>query len=108
MERGNDPVTRESVEQAGLGGWAVSDSGLSATYDCVSFTAAGRFAADIAALADDRDHHPDLSLTYPGHLHIVTISHDVRRLTKRDLGLATAVHRLAEESGCSVVVEGGA
>ena len=96
-------VTRESVDSAGLSEWAVSDSGMSATYDCGSFTAAGQFAAAIAALADTRDHHPDLSLRYPGHLTIVTISHDVGRLTGRDLGLATAVHRLAGENGYPVV-----
>lgn len=103
MAHDNLTVSRESVDEAGLGDWAVSDAGLSATYDCGSFTAAGQFAAAVAALADNRNHHPDLALRYPGHLEVVTLSHDVGRLTKRDLGLATAVHRLALNSGYSVI-----
>lgn len=102
MDHERDAVTTESLQGAGLTGWAVSDSGMGATYDCGSFSAAGRFAAAIAVLADDRDHHPELTLTYPGLLRIDTISHDVGKLTKRDLSLATAVHRLAGESGYSV------
>lgn len=105
MESENDTAMREAVQRAGLDGWTISGSGMNATYACGSFTAAGRFAADIAALADDRDHHPNLLLTYPGHLHITTVSHDVGKLTKRDLGLATAVHRLAGGRGYCVVAD---
>lgn len=103
MNAENDDVTRESVDGAGLDDWGLSDSGMSATYDCGSFSDAGRFVAAVAALADQRDHHPDLSVSYPGHVRIVTLSHDVGKLTKRDLELATAVQRLAGESGYGIV-----
>lgn len=99
------PVTQESVDAAGLRGWTVSDSGLTVTFDCDGFTAAGAFVAAITALADGHNHHPDLSVSYPGHVRIITVSHDVGELTRRDLRLATAVHRLAAESGYTVVSE---
>ncbi|NYD99172.1 4a-hydroxytetrahydrobiopterin dehydratase [Kineosphaera limosa] len=105
MSDDNQSVTSESVGKAGLSNWAVSDSGLSVTYDCGGFTGGGQFVAAVAALADRRNHHPDLSLSYPGHVTVVTLSHDVGKLTDRDLGLATAIERLAGEDGYSAVTD---
>lgn len=92
-------VTPESLAAAGLRGWSITRAGLQVAYDCGSFTAAGEFAGVVAALADERNHHPDLAIAYPGHLTLTVMSHDVGRLTDRDLGLATAVGELARTRG---------
>ncbi|YAL84708.1 VOC family protein [Dermacoccaceae bacterium W4C1] len=55
--------------------------------------------ARVTELADDLDHHPRLALTYPGQVHIVTSSHDVGRITGRDLRLAERIERAATELG---------
>lgn len=92
-------ITRESADAAGLSLWDLDESGLSVVYDCGSFTAAGEFAAAVAALADGRDHHPDLAIIFPGHLVVSTLSQDVGHLTQRDVGLAQAVDDLARARG---------
>ncbi len=92
-------ITRESLDEQGLTQWQLSDAGLETVYACGSFTAGGEFIAQIAAVADQRNHHPDLSLSYPGTVRITTLSHDVGRLTQRDLGLALAVAGLAQQRG---------
>lgn len=92
-------VSPESLTAAGLRGWSITGDGLQVAYDCGSFTAAGEFAGVVAALADQRNHHPDLAIAYPGHLLLTVMSHDVGRLTDRDLGLATAVDELARARG---------
>lgn len=94
-----EQITREGLDEQGLTQWQLSAAGLVTTYVCGSFTAAGEFAAQVAAIADQRNHHPDLSLSYPGHVRITTLSHDVGRLTGRDIGLATAVAELAAKLG---------
>lgn len=82
-----------------LADWRVEGEVLRVALQLPSFAAAGRFIAEIAALADEHDHHPDLALTYPGVVAIELTSHDAGHLTPRDVRLATEISARADASG---------
>ena len=88
-------VTAQDFDALGLTEWEVADERAVGTYACESFSAAGDLAAQIARTADRQNHHPDLSLAYPGVVTVTTTSHDVGALTGRDLTLARAIHDLS-------------
>ena len=91
-------TTADDFTQLGLTEWQVSGDTAEASYECGSFTAGGTLVARIAAIADSQNHHPDVSLGYPGVVKVTTSSHDVGALTDRDLPLARAIHDAAAES----------
>ena len=64
---------------------------ITRTFRAADFAAAVGLIDRIAAVAEEMNHHPDLHLTGYRDLTVVTTSHDVGRLTGRDLRLAAAV-----------------
>lgn len=83
----------------GLTDWRVIGSGVEANFGCGSFTEAGRFAADIAALCDERDHHASIDLRYPDLVHVMSTTHFKNALTDRDVALAESISELGRERG---------
>ena len=55
-----------------------------------SFEEAILFVNRVAALAESRDHHPDIDIRY-NHVVLSLISHDAKGLTTRDASLAEAL-----------------
>ncbi|WP_018158150.1 4a-hydroxytetrahydrobiopterin dehydratase [Demetria terragena] len=103
-------LTRQQISDRAPDGWRLLLKQIQTTAKFETFTAAGEFVARIGALADERDHHPDLAIRWPGHVEIVLTSHDVGAVTDRDLTMAEVVTDLAAErgavldpSGCSIV-----
>jgi len=68
-------------------GWAVDSDGLHREFRFPDFASAWRFMGLVAAEAERVDHHPDWSNSY-GLVSITLISHDVGRVTQRDIRLA--------------------
>jgi len=83
----------------GLDDWRVILDGIEANFECGSYTEAGRFAADLAALCDAHDHHAAIDLRYPDLVHVMSTTHFMNGLTDRDVTLARAVSGLAAERG---------
>jgi len=68
----------------------------------------------IGAVAEERNHHPDLDLRY-GYVDVRLVSHDAGGITGRDIDLARTVTEIAAEVGATpdpdglvAEVEGGA
>jgi 4a-hydroxytetrahydrobiopterin dehydratase len=61
------------------------------------FMAAVALIEEIARIAEDENHHPDLHLTGYKNLKIVSWSHDKGRLTDRDARLAERIEDLLLE-----------
>jgi 4a-hydroxytetrahydrobiopterin dehydratase len=78
-------------------GWHVRGGTAHADIACGSFTAAGRLAAEVAAVCDEQDHHAEIDVRYPDIVRVTTWSHDVGGLTDRDLRLVRAVSGLFDE-----------
>ena len=92
-------LTAQQFTDLGLDDWRAVPGGAQANFGCGSYGAAGRFAADVAALCDEQNHHAALDVRYPDLVHVTTTSHDAGGLTPRDERLARAVSDLAAERG---------
>ena len=52
-----------------------------------------RFTNNVANLAEEEDHHPEIILDY-GKVTVSLISHDVQKITERDIELATQIDKI--------------
>ncbi|WP_300660039.1 4a-hydroxytetrahydrobiopterin dehydratase [Fluviicola sp.] len=55
------------------------------------------FVLQIAKLADQQDHHPDLTIRHCSELSIAVYSHDQHQITTRDHALVEAITNLYDE-----------
>ncbi|MNU81936.1 pterin-4-alpha-carbinolamine dehydratase [compost metagenome] len=62
------------------------------------------FVLQVAKLADQMDHHPDLTIRHCSELSIVVYSHDQNKITKRDHALVEGITKLYEEASLSIGV----
>lgn len=67
--------------------------GLVRDFEFPDFKSAWEKLNSIAALAEEKDHHPDLSLSW-GKLGVSLISHDQGKVTDRDVTMAHAIEAL--------------
>ena len=94
----SDRVTYDDVEAAGLDDWRMLQWGIHARFSTGGFAAGVRLVDAVGAAADEADHHPDVTLTYP-RVDVSLVSHDVGRVTDRDLALARRISEIAAEQG---------
>ena len=92
------PLTGQQVLDEGLDGWRVVLGRLVARFGTGDFAAGARLVGEIARVADEADHHPDVDLRYP-HVTVTLVSHDVGALTQRDVRLARRISELAADAG---------
>ena len=94
-----EPLTAAQVNGLeGLDDWRVLLRTLQASFRTGSMAAGTELASRIAAAADEADHHPDLTLTYP-RLHVLLTTHSTNGLTTRDVALARTISAIAADSG---------
>lgn len=75
-------------------GWSRIGEAYVREFTFATFALAAEFVARVGRLADDIDHHPEVSLRYPGIVTVHTTSHDTGTVTSRDVRLAEAVDSL--------------
>lgn len=68
------------------------------TFKFADFSAAFGFMTRVALVAESMNHHPEWSNTW-NKVHIVLTSHDVKGISSRDIDLAQAIDRLAQDCG---------
>jgi 4a-hydroxytetrahydrobiopterin dehydratase len=78
--------------------WRVLLRTLAAAFRPADYATGASFAAEVAALAEAQQHHPELTLSW-GRVGVVVTSHDAGGLTVKDLRLATAISDLADRMG---------
>lgn len=91
-------LTGQQVLEEGLDGWRVVLGRLVARFGTGDFATGARLVTEIARVADEADHHPDVDLRYP-HVTVTLLSHDVNGLTRRDVRLARRISELAADAG---------
>jgi 4a-hydroxytetrahydrobiopterin dehydratase len=67
--------------------WHIESGKLTRTWAFGTFSEAMFFVNQVAALAEQQNHHPDIYIRY-NEVQLVLISHDVNALSGRDLRLA--------------------
>ena len=90
-------LTRTEASRA-LPGWRYLLGRMQLTVDAGGFNEALSLVNDVAALANDHDHHPEIDLRY-NLVHLAMASHDVGAITDRDVALGQAISSLLEERG---------
>lgn len=90
-----EAYTSEQIHEAlqTLVGWSIAQGKLTKTIECKHFLAALARLNQIAQLAENQAHHPDLHLLYT-ILRIEIQTHSVKGLTEKDFILAHAIDTL--------------
>jgi 4a-hydroxytetrahydrobiopterin dehydratase len=83
----------------GLDDWRVILNTVHATFRCSTFPAAAAFAVAIAAGAEAADHHPDITIRYPGRVTVAVTTHATGGLTTLDVELAHRISAIAAATG---------
>lgn len=89
------PNTFDTLSDWQRQGDSLEKGRLTRTFTFGNFTQAFAFMTDVAELCDTQDHHPVWSNNY-NRVTIELTSHDVQRLTRRDLALAEGIDSIAE------------
>ena len=91
------PLTgRQVSETAGLDDWRVLLRSLQSSFRTGSLAKGLDLASRIGAAADEANHHPDLTITYP-RVHVLLTTHDAGALTAKDVELARTISAIAAE-----------
>jgi 4a-hydroxytetrahydrobiopterin dehydratase len=76
-----------------LDGWSAEGEAIVRTFRFTDFVQAMDFVGEVAELAEERRHHPDIDIRY-NKVTLRLSSHDAGGVTERDIGFAEAVGRL--------------
>ena len=101
----SDKLSNDDVEAAGLADWRQLSGTIKARFKTGDFATGLALVDRIGAAAEEADHHPDISLTYPEVL-VTLSSHDVGGITSRDVDLARRISEFAAEAGAAADVSG--
>jgi 4a-hydroxytetrahydrobiopterin dehydratase len=93
-----EQLSTKAVLDAGLDDWRKLAQAIHARFLTGDFATGVRFVSAVAEAAERANHHPDVSLTYP-FVDVKLISHDVSRVTQRDISLARRISDIAREQG---------
>ena len=80
---------------ADLDGWEPSDGAIRRDLRFAGFRDAIAFINRVADLADEADHHPELTNVY-SKVTIVLTTHDAGGVTQKDVALARAIDGVVE------------
>lgn len=83
---------------ASLDGWQADGDTLRVRFRTGDFVTGLNLVNRIGEAAERRQHHPDLTLTYP-EVTVCLTSHDVGGVTSRDLDLAAEITAIAAGLG---------
>lgn len=93
-----EKITVQQVLDAHLDDWRRLAQALHARYLTGDFVTGLAFVTAIGEAAEQANHHPDVTLTYP-HVDVKLLSHDAGAITQRDVDLARRISEIAREQG---------
>jgi 4a-hydroxytetrahydrobiopterin dehydratase len=83
-----------ALQLASLPAWQIESGVLVRTFVFADFKVAIRFVDQVAELAEDAGHHPDIDIRY-NRVRLALVTHDAGGLTAKDFALAAAAGKLA-------------
>jgi 4a-hydroxytetrahydrobiopterin dehydratase len=97
LERLTGPARAEAL--ATVRGWSEVDGrdAISREFKFADFNSAWGFMTRVALAAEKADHHPEWSNVY-NRVAITLTTHDAGGLSQRDISLAAAIDRIAEQA----------
>jgi len=97
-------LTRKQVAAEQLADWEWLVGVIEARYETGGFATGLELVNRIGAAAEEADHHPDLTLTWPV-VHVRLVSHDAGGVTSRDVAMARKITAIAAELGVTPTPE---
>lgn len=94
MER----LTGKQILDAHLDDWRKLAQALHARFLTGDFVTGLKFVTAVSEAAEQANHHPDVTLTYPS-VDVKLLSHDVSQVSQRDIDLARRISEIAQEQG---------
>lgn len=91
-------LSPSEIADAELADWHPAEETLVARFRTKDFTTGLELVNRIGASAEESDHHPDITLTYP-EVAVALSSHDVGGITRRDVDLARRITGHAADLG---------
>ncbi|GAA1641035.1 MULTISPECIES: 4a-hydroxytetrahydrobiopterin dehydratase [Brevibacterium] len=85
---------QDKLAEAGLSDWKGGSDSITAKYLTGDFATGLDLVNRLGAAAEEANHHPDITLTYPV-VEVVLTSHDTGAVTERDLTLAATFSDIA-------------
>jgi 4a-hydroxytetrahydrobiopterin dehydratase len=87
-------LTTEAVQAAlkKLPGWNLKDEAIGKQYTWPSFLDAIKFVNQVADLAEEADHHPDILINYR-RVTLTLSTHSEGGITQKDFDLAAQIER---------------
>lgn len=73
--------------------WALGEDVISREFEFEDFSESMAFVENVAKLAEEHDHHPDIFISY-NHVRLDLSTHSAGGLTEEDFALAEAVDGL--------------
>ena len=70
-----------------------SEGRLTKTFEFKNYRKSFAFTSEVAMLSEKKNHHPQIILNYDSVI-ISLISHDVKKVTQRDLDLADLIDKI--------------
>lgn len=93
-----EQLTNKQILDARLEDWRQLALALHARFRTGDFVTGLQFVTAVTEAAEAANHHPDVTLTYP-YVDLKLVSHDVSRVTQRDIDLARRISEIARERG---------
>ena len=90
-------LTKAKVESElkKLDGWKFERDFITKTFEFKTFMAGIKFVDDVAQIAEEEEHHPDIDIRY-NKVRLLLSTHSKGGLTELDFGLAERIDTLAE------------
>jgi 4a-hydroxytetrahydrobiopterin dehydratase len=95
----------QQIADENLDGWVLVPAGLQTRIETGDFGTGVALVNAVAEVAEQHDHHPDVTLRYPA-VDIRLTSHDVGGVTDRDVRMARAISAVAAGLGLRLSVAG--
>jgi 4a-hydroxytetrahydrobiopterin dehydratase len=93
MERKILTAEKLAADVASLNGWQVEGLELKKHIKVANFTEALAYVNRVGAVAEDADHHPDITFGW-GYVDLALTTHDRGGITDVDIALARQIDRL--------------
>ena len=89
------PLSQEEAQELHqqVKDWALKENVLEREFKFEDFDEAMDFVNDVAALAHDADHHPDIHISY-NRVRLELTTHKIKGLSRNDFVLAARIDQL--------------
>jgi 4a-hydroxytetrahydrobiopterin dehydratase len=88
----SDPEIQQALEQ--LPGWQRAAIAIARVFEFPDFKTAMQFVNQVAAAAEQANHHPDIDIRY-NKVTMSLVSHDSGGITQRDVRMAERINHIA-------------